>query len=144
MKKVAIVMGSDSDLSVMQPAMEALAALGIPYEVRVLSAHRTPQAAAAFAQQARENGIGVIIAAAGKAARRALAPSTLCAQSRSTSRSTRSRRPGHRTLASPAAISTSPSSRPRARAASRASATASAAFVTWCAPTRAGGPGAGG
>lgn len=68
MKKVAIVMGSDSDLPILQSAMDALAELSIPFEVRVLSAHRTPAAAAAFAQQARENGFGVIIAAAGKAA----------------------------------------------------------------------------
>lgn len=68
MKKIAIVMGSDSDLAVLQSAVDALDLLGIPYEVRVLSAHRTPQAAAAFASGARENGFGVIIAAAGKAA----------------------------------------------------------------------------
>lgn len=68
MKKVAVVMGSDSDLSVLQGAIDELDAMGIPFEVRVLSAHRTPQAAAEFAQQARHNGFGVIIAAAGKAA----------------------------------------------------------------------------
>ena len=68
MKKVAIIMGSDSDLKVMQGAMETLSALEIPYAVRVLSAHRTPQAAADFAQTALEEGYGAIIAAAGKAA----------------------------------------------------------------------------
>jgi 5-(carboxyamino)imidazole ribonucleotide mutase len=68
MKKVAIVMGSDSDLPVLKPAVKMLHELEIPYLVRVLSAHRTPGAAAAFARGARENGFGVIIAAAGKAA----------------------------------------------------------------------------
>ena len=68
MKKVAIIMGSDSDLKAMTGAMDALKALEIPYAVRVLSAHRTPDAAAKFARGAREDGYGVIIAAAGKAA----------------------------------------------------------------------------
>ncbi|MEL7604303.1 MAG: 5-(carboxyamino)imidazole ribonucleotide mutase [Bacillota bacterium] len=68
MKKVAIVMGSDSDLPVLQPALDELEALGIPFAVRVLSAHRTPEAAAEFARSAKENGFGAIIAAAGKAA----------------------------------------------------------------------------
>ncbi len=68
MKKIAIVMGSDSDLNILQAAVDTLDLLDIPYEVRVLSAHRTPQAAAAFACNAKENGFGVIIAAAGKAA----------------------------------------------------------------------------
>ena len=68
MKKVAIIMGSDSDLRAMQGAMDALKALEIPYAVRVLSAHRTPDAAAKFARGARDDGYGVIIAAAGKAA----------------------------------------------------------------------------
>lgn len=68
MKKVAIVMGSDSDLPVMQPALDELEALGIPFSVRVISAHRTPDAAAEFARSAKENGFGAIIAAAGKAA----------------------------------------------------------------------------
>lgn len=68
MKKVAIVMGSDSDLPVLKPAVKTLHALGIPFTVRVLSAHRTPVEAAAFAKSAREDGFGVIIAAAGKAA----------------------------------------------------------------------------
>ncbi len=68
MKKVAIVMGSDSDLPVLKPAVKTLHQLGIPFTVRVLSAHRTPIEAAAFAKSAREDGFGVIIAAAGKAA----------------------------------------------------------------------------
>ncbi len=68
MKKVAIVMGSDSDLPVLQPALDELEALGIPFAVRVISAHRTPEAAAEFARCAKENGFGAIIAAAGKAA----------------------------------------------------------------------------
>ncbi len=68
MKKAAIILGSDSDLKAMQPAMDALAALEIPYAVRILSAHRTPEAAAQFARSARDEGFGVIIAAAGKAA----------------------------------------------------------------------------
>lgn len=68
MKKVAIVMGSDSDLPVLKPAVKTLNELGIPFTVRVLSAHRTPHEAAAFAKSAREEGFGVIIAAAGKAA----------------------------------------------------------------------------
>ena len=68
MKKVAIVMGSDSDLPKVQPAVDKLKSLGIPFEVRVLSAHRTPDVAASFSATAEENGFGVIIAAAGKAA----------------------------------------------------------------------------
>ncbi len=68
MKKAAIILGSDSDLKAMQPAMDTLAALEIPYAVRILSAHRTPEAAARFARDARDEGYGVIIAAAGKAA----------------------------------------------------------------------------
>ena len=68
MKKVAIIMGSDSDLKTLQGTMDTLKDLGIPYAVRVISAHRTPVAAAEFASAAREEGYGVIIAAAGKAA----------------------------------------------------------------------------
>ena len=68
MKKVAIVMGSASDLPVMKAAVSMLAELQIPTVVRVLSAHRTPAQAAEFAQKAREDNFGVIIAAAGKAA----------------------------------------------------------------------------
>ena len=68
MKKAAIIMGSDSDLQAMRGAMDTLSALQIPYAVRILSAHRTPEAAAAFARSAKDEGYGVIIAAAGKAA----------------------------------------------------------------------------
>ncbi len=68
MKKVAVIMGSDSDLPVVQAAIDRLKAFGIPVEVRVISAHRTPAAAEAFASSAVENGFGVLIAAAGKAA----------------------------------------------------------------------------
>lgn len=68
MKKVAVVMGSDSDLPVVEGALKQLKGFGIPYEVRVISAHRTPIAAEKLAKEARDNGFGVIIAAAGKAA----------------------------------------------------------------------------
>lgn len=68
MKKVGIIMGSDSDLPVVEKAFDVLEELGVPFEVHVLSAHRTPTEAAAFAKGAREKGIGVVIAAAGKAA----------------------------------------------------------------------------
>ena len=68
MKKVGIIMGSDSDLPVIAKAAEQLKALEIPFEVHVYSAHRTPVQARDFALQARENGFGVIIAAAGMAA----------------------------------------------------------------------------
>jgi len=68
MKKIGIVMGSDSDLPVVRKATDMLNALEIPFEVHVYSAHRTPAEAAAFARDARENGFGVLIAAAGMAA----------------------------------------------------------------------------
>ena len=68
MKKVGIVMGSDSDLPIIRKAVDTLAALEIPYEVHVYSAHRTPVEAADFARRARERGFGAIIAAAGMAA----------------------------------------------------------------------------
>ena len=68
MKKVAVIMGSDSDLPVVKRAFEQLRRFDVPYEIRVISAHRTPQAAEGFSKAARENGFGVIIAAAGKAA----------------------------------------------------------------------------
>ncbi len=68
MLKTAIIMGSDSDLAVVRPAADKLKEFGIPFEVRVISAHRTPAAAAEFARSAKDNGFGVIIAAAGKAA----------------------------------------------------------------------------
>ncbi|MBE6580691.1 MAG: 5-(carboxyamino)imidazole ribonucleotide mutase [Ruminococcaceae bacterium] len=67
-KKVGIIMGSDSDLPIMRKAADTLAAFGVPFEVHVMSAHRTPDAAAAFARSAREKGFGAIIAAAGMAA----------------------------------------------------------------------------
>lgn len=68
MKKVGILMGSDSDLPIVQKTVDTLSALSIPYEVHVYSAHRTPEEAAAFSRRARENGFGVMIAAAGMAA----------------------------------------------------------------------------
>lgn len=68
MKKVAVILGSDSDLPTLKPCFEQLNELGIPFEAHIYSAHRTPDAAAEFALKARENGFGVLIAAAGKAA----------------------------------------------------------------------------
>ena len=68
MKKVGIVMGSDSDLPIVKKAMDMLDAFGIPFEVHVYSAHRTPIEARNFAVNARANGFGAIIAAAGMAA----------------------------------------------------------------------------
>ena len=68
MKKVGIVMGSDSDLPIIEKATDMLKALEIPYEVHVYSAHRTPAEAKEFASTAREKGFGVMIAAAGMAA----------------------------------------------------------------------------
>ena len=68
MKKVGIVMGSDSDLPILRKTMDTLASLGIPYECHVYSAHRTPEQSKDFAQNAKANGFGAIIAAAGKAA----------------------------------------------------------------------------
>ena len=68
MKKIGIIMGSDSDLPVVKKATDTLKALDIPFEVHVYSAHRTPDQAAEFAITAREEGFGVIIAAAGMAA----------------------------------------------------------------------------
>jgi len=68
MKKVGIIMGSDSDLPIVRKAMDTLAAFGVPYEVHVYSAHRTPDEAGEFAARARANGFGVLIAAAGMAA----------------------------------------------------------------------------
>lgn len=67
-KKAAIIMGSDSDRPIVQKAMDKLQSFGIPYETHIFSAHRTPVQAAEFAHSARENGFGVLIAAAGKAA----------------------------------------------------------------------------
>ena len=68
MKKVAVIMGSPSDMGKMQGAAEQLKEFGIPHTVHILSAHRTPAAAAEFARTARDNGYGVIICAAGMAA----------------------------------------------------------------------------
>ncbi len=68
MKKVAIIMGSDSDLPVVEKAINTLAEFGVPHEVHVFSAHRTPEESKEFSQNAKENGFGVIIAAAGMAA----------------------------------------------------------------------------
>jgi len=68
MKKVGIVMGSDSDLPIVQKAVDMLKSLEIPYEVHIYSAHRTPVEARDFAMNARVNGFGAIIAAAGMAA----------------------------------------------------------------------------
>ena len=68
MKKVGIVMGSDSDLPVVEKAINTLEEYGVPYEVHVFSAHRTPEHSKEFAQNAILNGFGAIIAAAGKAA----------------------------------------------------------------------------
>ena len=68
MKKVGIIMGSDSDLPVVKKAADTLSAFGVPYEMHVYSAHRTPVQAHDFSANARANGFGVIIAAAGMAA----------------------------------------------------------------------------
>ncbi len=67
-KKVAILMGSDSDFPVVKKAGEVLKEFGVEFEMRVLSAHRSPKQVAEFACSARENGFGVVIAAAGMAA----------------------------------------------------------------------------
>ena len=68
MKKVAVIMGSDSDFPVVSKAVAELKAYGVPYECHVMSAHRTPALASDFADKAKENGFGVIICAAGMAA----------------------------------------------------------------------------
>ena len=68
MKKVCIVMGSDSDLKVMSKCIDKLKTFDIPFEVRIVSAHRTPLVAETLAKNAKNDGFGVIIAAAGKAA----------------------------------------------------------------------------
>lgn len=68
MKKIGIVMGSDSDLPIVQKAIDTLDSFSIPYEVHVFSAHRTPEEAHSFAKNARENGFAAIIAAAGMSA----------------------------------------------------------------------------
>ena len=68
MKKVAVIMGSDSDFPIVSKAVAELKAYGVPFECRVMSAHRTPSAACDFASSARDEGFGVIICAAGMAA----------------------------------------------------------------------------
>jgi len=68
MKKIAVIMGSDSDLPVVEKAIDTLRDFGVPMEVHVCSAHRTPEEAARFARSAAVNGFGVLIAAAGLAA----------------------------------------------------------------------------
>lgn len=68
MKKVAVIMGSDSDLPVVEKCINTLKEYEVPFEVHVYSAHRTPRQVQEFCRGARENGFGVIIAAAGKAA----------------------------------------------------------------------------
>ena len=68
MKKVGIVMGSDSDLPILRKTMDTLSEFGIPYECHIFSAHRTPEEARDFALSARKNGFGALIAAAGMAA----------------------------------------------------------------------------
>ena len=68
MKKVAVIMGSDSDLPVVEKAFGVFREYGVPFEVHVYSAHRTPEEAKSFSENAAANGFGAIIAAAGKAA----------------------------------------------------------------------------
>ncbi len=68
MKKIGVVMGSDSDLPVVEKALSVFEEYGVPFEVHIYSAHRTPEQAKNFALHAAENGFGAIIAAAGKAA----------------------------------------------------------------------------
>ncbi len=68
MKKIGIIMGSDSDLPIVEKAIHTLQEFSVPYEVHIFSAHRTPEEARQFALNARANGFGAIIAAAGKAA----------------------------------------------------------------------------
>lgn len=68
MKKVTVIMGSDSDFPVVKDAVSELKAYGVPFEVHVMSAHRTPELASEFAAKAKDNGFGVIICAAGMAA----------------------------------------------------------------------------
>lgn len=68
MKKVAIIMGSDSDMPIAEKAVNTLKEYGVPFEVHIYSAHRTPKEAAEFTSKAKENGFGAIIAIAGMAA----------------------------------------------------------------------------
>lgn len=67
-KKVAVIMGSDSDFPIVKSALAELKSYGIPFECKIMSAHRTPELASEFASKARDNGFGVIICAAGMAA----------------------------------------------------------------------------
>jgi len=67
-KKVAVIMGSDSDFPIVKSCLEILKEYDVPFEVMVMSAHRTPDKAAAFAKNAADNGFGILMAAAGKAA----------------------------------------------------------------------------
>lgn len=68
LKKVAVIMGSDSDFPIVKEAVAELKSYGVPYDVHVMSAHRTPEMASEFASKAKENGFGIIICAAGMAA----------------------------------------------------------------------------
>lgn len=68
LKKVAVIMGSDSDFPIVKDAVKELKNYGVPYEVHVMSAHRTPELASEFASKAKKNGFGIIICAAGMAA----------------------------------------------------------------------------
>ena len=68
MKKTAVIMGSDSDIKVVGKALDILRSFDLPFTVHIMSAHRTPDEVSGFARSAAENGYGVIIAAAGKAA----------------------------------------------------------------------------
>ncbi len=68
MKKIAIIMGSDSDMPIVQKAIDTLVSFEVPFETHIFSAHRTPEQAAVFSRNARDNGFGAIIAAAGMAA----------------------------------------------------------------------------
>lgn len=68
MKKTALIMGSDSDMPIVKKAIDVLEKLGMPYEAHIMSAHRTPERTAQFAKSASEEGFGVIVAFAGKAA----------------------------------------------------------------------------
>ena len=68
MKKIAIIMGSDSDLPIVKKAADTLSSFGVPFEIHVFSAHRTPEEAHTFAADARKNGFEAIVCAAGKAA----------------------------------------------------------------------------
>ena len=68
MKKVAVIMGSKSDLPIVKPALDTLVSFDVPFEAKIMSAHRTPEETSAFSRDAEHAGFGVLIAAAGKAA----------------------------------------------------------------------------